>query len=148
MDFSHFMSLWIVLSAAAFGEAVSRCPRVAVINLRSFHHEVYPAIHYIFQSAGYCVTTFAEDADIFRMKDITQSWNFRTRNISVNMNDLKEMFNAITALRNVTENSREIVTLAKNDLLQFAGIRKDPLYDFCKFDVVVFSSTEYSTNLK
>ena len=55
------------------------------------------------------------------------------------------MFNAITD----PENSREIVTLAKvSPLLQFAGIRKDPLYNFCKFDVVVFSSGEYSINLK
>ena len=55
--------------------------RVAIVNFAQFHHEVFPAFHYAFQSAGCNVTTFASK-DGYNMRGATNSWRYDTHNVS------------------------------------------------------------------
>ena len=75
--------LWLIAAAAAAAtegnpQSSAASARIVVINLSNFHHEVYPVFHYVFEKAGYNVTTFAMNSDEYLMKDVTKNWAFYT----------------------------------------------------------------------
>lgn len=64
------------------GVVIPRGARVAVINACDFHHEVYPAFHFAFQSAGYSVTTYATGWERRNLLPGLRDWNFRVADVA------------------------------------------------------------------
>jgi hypothetical protein len=83
--------------------------KVAVINLSKFHHEVYPAFHYVFQRAGYAVKTYAVGWEEKNIPDGLKDWSFKVEN----------------------EQEPEVHEMCGFDLVVFTSIEYREDVDFC-----------------